>query len=58
MLSVKLMMDCIGEKEKAAKLQEADYDTIQQGKVKTHDLGGLNSILEVVEEIIRVFDDQ
>jgi len=29
MLSVKLMMDCIGEKEKAAKLQEADYDTIQ-----------------------------
>ena len=49
--SVKLMLDWLGEKEDAAKLDKAIAAVIQEGKVKTYDLGGNNTSLEVAQEI-------
>ena len=49
--SVKLMLDWLGEKEDAAKLDQAIASVIKEGRVKTYDLGGNNTSLEVAEEI-------
>jgi 3-isopropylmalate dehydrogenase len=49
--SVRLMLDWLGEKEDALKIEKAISDVIREGKVKTYDLGGTNTSLEVAEEI-------
>jgi len=53
--SVKLMLDWLGEKEDATKLDQAIASVIKEGKVKTYDLGGNNTSLEVAEEIANKF---
>jgi len=50
-LSVKLMLDWLGEKDKASRLDKAISKVISEGKVKTYDLGGSNSTLEVAQEM-------
>jgi len=50
-MSVKLMLDWLGEKESADKLLKAIAEVIKEGKVKTYDLGGNNTTLEVAKEI-------
>ena len=50
-LTVKLMLDWLGEKKDAKSLEEAVAKVIKEGKVKTYDLGGKNTSLEVAKEI-------
>jgi len=56
LLSVKLMLDWLGEKQKASRLEQAIADVIKEGKVKTYDLGGNSTTLEVAEEISRKYE--
>ena len=58
LLSVKLMLDWLGETEKAAKLQKAIAQVIKEGKFKTYDVGGSNTSLEVAKEVARLYKDQ
>ena len=56
LLSVKLMLDWLGEKKHAMKLDQAIATVIKEGKVKTYDLGGNNTSLEVAEEVAKKFE--
>jgi 3-isopropylmalate dehydrogenase len=56
-LSVKLMLDWLGEKKEADNLQKAIAYVIKEGKIKTYDLGGNNTSLEVAEEVARKYDE-
>ena len=56
LMSVKLMLDWLGEKKDAKKLEHAIADVIKEGKVRTYDLGGDNTSLEVAEEIAKKFE--
>ncbi len=51
LLSVKMMLEWLGEKEDAEKLQNAIATVIKEGKVKTYDMGGNNTSIEVAKEI-------
>ncbi len=53
LLSVKMMLDWLGEKKMANKLENAIAKTIKEEKAKTYDMGGSSSTLEVAEVIIR-----
>jgi 3-isopropylmalate dehydrogenase len=56
LMSVKLMLDWLGEKKDAKKLEQAIADVIKDGKIRTYDLGGDNTSLEVAEEIAKKFE--
>lgn len=58
MLSTKLMLDWLGETDKASKLQHAIAENIKQGKVNTYDLGGSSTTLEVAKDIARLYEEQ
>jgi len=53
--SLKLMLDWLGEKEDAIRLDKSISTVIKEGKVKTYDLGGQNTSLEVAEEVANKF---
>lgn len=53
--SVKLMLDWLGEKEDASRLDQAIARVIKEGRVKTYDVGGNNTSLEVAEEVAKNF---
>lgn len=53
LLSVKLMWDYLGERSLAEKLEAAIATVIKEGKVRTYDLGGTNTSLEVAEEVLK-----
>ncbi len=53
LLSVKLMWDYLGERSLAQKLENAIATVIQESKVRTYDLGGSNTSLEVAEEVVK-----
>jgi 3-isopropylmalate dehydrogenase len=55
-LSLKLMLDWLGETKIAEKIEKAVSIVIKEGKVKTYDLGGNNSSLDVAEEVVRKLD--
>jgi isocitrate/isopropylmalate dehydrogenase len=50
-LAVKMMLDWLGEAEKAAQLESAVAAVIAEGRVRTYDMGGENSTLEVAEAV-------
>lgn len=56
LLSVKMMLDWLGEKKLANKLENGIAKTIKEGKVRTYDMGGNASTLEMAEEIIKNMD--
>jgi len=56
LMSVKLMLDWLGEQNDAKKLEQAIAEVIKDGKVRTYDLGGDNTSLEVAEEIAVKFE--
>jgi len=56
LMSVKLMLDWLGEKKDAKKLEQAIAEVIKDGKLRTYDLGGDNTSLEVAEEIAVKFE--
>ena len=51
LLAVKLMLDWLGETETAQALEQAIADVIAEGKVRTYDLGGDSTTLEVAQEV-------
>jgi isocitrate/isopropylmalate dehydrogenase len=53
LLTAKMMFDWLGEKDRAARLESAVARVIKEGKVKTYDMGGKNTTLEVAKEVAR-----
>ena len=56
--SVRLMLDWLGEKEDALKLDVAISTVIREGKFRTYDMGGNNTSLEVAKEVEAKFKEQ
>jgi 3-isopropylmalate dehydrogenase len=50
-LSVKLMLDWLKEKEKAAAVEKAVAKVIQDGKVRTYDMGGMSSTVDMAKAV-------
>ncbi|MGE5465004.1 MAG: isocitrate/isopropylmalate dehydrogenase family protein [Syntrophothermus sp.] len=50
-LSAKMMLDWLGEVEMGNALERATAEVIREGKVRTYDMGGSNSTLEMGEAI-------
>jgi len=50
-LSAKMMLEWLGEIEKAAALEQATAAVIQEGKVRTYDMGGADTTLQMGEAI-------
>jgi len=46
-----LMLQWLGETEKADAIDNAVADVIKEGKVRTYDMGGNNTSLEVAQTI-------
>jgi len=55
LLTVKLMLDWLDELELANRLESAIARVILEGKVRTYDMGGTNTTLEVAEEVAKYF---
>lgn len=53
LLTVKLMLDYLEEKELAQRLEKAIARVIEEGKFRTYDLGGTASTLEVAKEVAK-----
>ena len=56
-LAAKMMMEWLGEMEKAERVEQATASVIKAGRVRTYDMGGNNSTLEMAEEIARHLPD-
>jgi isocitrate/isopropylmalate dehydrogenase len=50
-LSAKMMLEWLGEKEKAVIIENATAKVIEEGKVKTYDMGGSNTTIEMAKAI-------
>lgn len=50
-LAAKMMLDWLGEKQKAEALEKAVAAVIAEGKVRTYDMGGNSSTLEMAQAI-------
>ncbi|MDD5542718.1 MAG: isocitrate/isopropylmalate dehydrogenase family protein [Acidobacteriia bacterium] len=50
-LAAKMMLDWLGEKQKAQQLEKATADVIREGRVRTYDMGGSSKTLEMAEAI-------
>lgn len=51
LLAAKMMLDWLGETEKALALEQAVAEVIKEGKVRTYDMGGSANTLEVAEAV-------
>ena len=52
-LAAKMMLDWLGEREKAAVVEQAVAAVIRGGKVRTYDMGGTSTTLEMAEAVAR-----
>lgn len=52
LLTTKLMLDWVGEESMGQRLENAIASVIKEGEVKTYDMGGNNTSLEVAKEVI------
>ena len=50
-LAVKMMLDWLGESEKAARIEAAVAEVIRSGEVRTYDMKGSNTTLELAQAI-------
>lgn len=50
-LSAKMMLDWLGETEKGDAIEKAIAEVVKEGKVRTYDMGGANTTLELGEAI-------
>jgi isocitrate/isopropylmalate dehydrogenase len=57
LLTVTLMLDWLGEKKPAQKLENAISLVIKENKIRTYDVGGSNTTLEVAQEVAKKFDE-
>ena len=46
-----MMLDWLGEKEKADRIEKAVAAVIKEGKIRTYDMGGNNTTLEMANAI-------
>jgi 3-isopropylmalate dehydrogenase len=53
LLATRLMLDWLGEKDRATRLESAITSVVSEGRVKTYDMGGNSSTLEVAEEVAK-----
>jgi 3-isopropylmalate dehydrogenase len=53
LISARMMLEWLGEDEAAARLERAIARTLADGKVRTYDLGGGDSTLDVAREVAR-----
>jgi len=53
LISARMMLEWLGEDEAAARLERAIAKTLADGKVRTYDLGGSASTLDVAREVAR-----
>ncbi len=53
LLSVKLMLDWLGETEKASELESAIAQVIKEGKIRTYDMGGKSTTTDVAEAVAK-----
>ena len=51
LLTVNLMLDWLGETDLGERLEKAIAGVIAEGKVRTYDMGGSSSTLEVAEAV-------
>jgi isocitrate/isopropylmalate dehydrogenase len=51
LLAIKLMLDWLGEQEKARALEQAISGVIAQGHVRTYDMGGSHTTLEMAQTV-------
>jgi len=56
-LTVKLMLDWLDEKKLATNLEEAVATVVKEGKIKTYDMGGCKTSLDVANEIAKKFEE-
>ena len=57
LLTVRLMLEWLGEKKTAKKLEQAIALVIKENTVRTYDVGGSNTSLEVAQEVAKKFDN-
>jgi isocitrate/isopropylmalate dehydrogenase len=50
-LAARMMLEWLGEKERAARVEAAVAEVIREGKVRTYDMGGSASTLELAEAV-------
>jgi 3-isopropylmalate dehydrogenase len=50
-LAAKMMLDWLGETEKAKKIEDATAEIIKEGKVRTYDMGGSDKTLAMAQAI-------
>jgi isocitrate/isopropylmalate dehydrogenase len=50
-LSAKLMLDWLEETEKAAVLEDAVAQVIKDGKIRTYDMGGADSSIDMARAV-------
>uniref|UniRef100_A0A7C4UBK0 Isocitrate/isopropylmalate dehydrogenase family protein n=1 Tax=candidate division WOR-3 bacterium TaxID=2052148 RepID=A0A7C4UBK0_UNCW3 len=50
-LAAKMMLEWLGEKEYASRVEKAVADVIKEGKVRTYDMGGNNTTIEMAKAI-------
>jgi len=50
-LAAKMMLDWLGEEEKGAAVEKAVAEVIKEGKVRTYDMGGVSTTLEIGQAI-------
>ena len=51
LLTVKMMLDYLGEMDKGVVLEKAIAEVIAEGKIRTYDMGGSNTTLEIAEAV-------
>jgi 3-isopropylmalate dehydrogenase len=55
LLAVRLMLEWLGEQEKADRLEQAIATVVREGRVRTYDMGGNSSTLDVAHEVARKY---
>lgn len=56
--SVQMMLDYLGEGKKAKALEEAIAKVIREGNVRTYDMGGDASTLDMANEFVRSYEER
>ena len=51
-LAVKMMLDWLGDSEKAVRLESAVAAVIADGKVRTYDMGGKSTTIEMANAVV------
>ena len=55
--SVKLMLDWLGHKKEGERLDNAIAQNVTEGKIKTYDVGGNSSSLDVAKDIAKIYEN-